>query len=134
MLRRFGRHLQNRLLFPVDRTIVDEAVLNDIALSVMSLELLLRIEMLILEEGSEGIWLPPGSCLILLVVIDLEPCVVQISDGSSLIVLVLFQFQNYFWSMNPLCGNLRLCLTRLEVVMKLLLKLLDLVKLCCSNT
>ena len=122
MLRRFGRHLQNRLLFPVDRTIVDEAVLSNIALSVLDLGLLLRIEMLVLVEGSEGIWLPTGSCLVLLVVVELEPLVVRISDGCSLVVLVLFQFQNYFWSMNPLCSyNLRLCLARLEVVMKLLL-------------
>lgn len=134
MLRRFGRHLQNRLLFPVDRTIVGKAVLNDIALSVLSLGLLLRIDMLILEEGSEGIRLPPGcSCLILLVVVELEPLVVRVSDDCSLVDLVLFQFQIYFWSMNPLCcGNLRLCFARLEVVLKLLFKLV--VKLCCNNT
>ena len=130
MLPRFGRLLENRLLFPEDRTIVHKAVLNHIALRVLCLQLFLRIEMLILVEGSEGIWLPPGSCLVLLVVVELEPLVVRISDGCSLVHLVLLQFQNYFWSMNPLCGNLRLCLTRLEVVMKLLLKLLDLVKLC----
>ena len=70
MLPRFGRLLENRLLFPEDRTIVHKAVLNHIALRVLSLQLFLRIEMLILVECSEGIWLLPLSNFILVVVID----------------------------------------------------------------